>query len=716
MNNTYRQRRRAHERRCAGTGRTPRFHGATLVVLALAMVVAAGGPASAQQEPAAAAPAAADGIMLNFQDVPLDAVLEHLSEVAGLVVIKEVTVDGRVTVLSRQPVSVVEAVSLLNTVLKDEGYAAIRAGRVLRIVGLDEAKTRNVPVRSGNDPSAIEPNDEVITQVIPIRFADAVQLKQDLAPLISPYADLTSNASSNTLILTDTGVNVRRIVEIVSALDTHMASVAEVRVFHLTYADATTTARLINEVFKQEEPTTQRRGSSFGMSRFFRGPSSTQSSRSTEGGAPGQKVAAAADERTNTVVVSGSPDVLEVVENVIKDLDSDPAQEEGVFVYSLKNAQAGNVADLLNGLFEQSDQAQRTTGGPSGQRGQGTSGTDDRRAAFIRMLGGRTARGTVQAVAGLAGQVYVVADEDTNSLLILTSPDNFDRLRLILAELDRSIPQVLIKVLIAEVTHDRTLDLGVEFSLLNLSSDGTGSELFTDFGVDAATGGAIYKLIHGDVTAALRALEEVGELDILSRPYILASDNQTAVITVGEEVPFIRNTRTTETGQTINTIEYEDIGIILSVTPHINPEGLVIMDVSPEISAISDSTVPISETVDAAVFSKRSAETRVAIRDGQTIVIGGIMEDRKTSTIRKVPVLGDIPLIGALFRRTIESKGKTELLIFITPHVARQASDLESMSEDELRGPTVVPNAVEPGVFDEHMRGMQRGSASETEQ
>ena len=180
-------------------------------------------------------------------------------------------------------------------------------------------------------------------------------------------------------------------------------------------------------------------------------------------------------------------------------------------------------------------------------------------------------------------------------------------------------------------------------------------------------------------------------------------------------MPFIRDTRTTETGQTINTITYEDIGIILEVTPHINSDGLVIMDVKPEVSTIKETTIPISETVDAPIFAKRSAESRVAIRDGQTIVIGGLIEDRKTATIRKVPLLGSIPLLGMLFRRTINEKAKTELLIFLTPHVAHEAGQLQAMSEDELAGSKVIQEAVEPGAFDKHMKGMQSDTAPEEE-
>ncbi len=677
---------------------------ATAVLLAVVPpgVGLAGEPAVEPAQPAAER-SAQEGILLNFRDVPLPVVLEHLSEEAGLIVVEEAAVQGRVTVMSRQPLSVPEAVSLLNTVLAESGYAALRTGRVLRIVALEEAKRRNVPVHSGSDPDAIAPTDDVITQIIPLKFADATQVREDLASLVPGYADFTANASSNALILTDTGANVRRIVEIVRALDTHMATVAEVRVFALTYANATDAARLINALFEETEGVRTQRGDNpfTRMRQFFRGPGgSGGDDEQAVSRAP--QVVAAADERTNTVVVSGPSDTLSVVEAVLQQLDANPVEEEAVLVFSLRNATATNVAEVLNNLFgaaEEGSRALRTTGQQGGER----------QGPFARMA--QQASAAVEATGGLAGGVYAVADEDTNSLLVLTAPTNLERLHAILNELDRPIPQVLIKVLLAEVTWSDTDDIGVEFSVLDTEADGDQVNLFSDFGVEDAEGGFIYRMVQGDVTLTLRLLEELGKLDILSRPHILASDNQTARITVGQEVPFITNTRTTETGQTINTIQYEDIGIILEVTPHMNPEGLVIMDVYPEISAITGDTVPISETVQAAVFAKRSAQTRIAIRDGQTIVIGGLIEDRKTDTVRQVPILGRIPLLGALFRRTISTKEKTELLIFLTPHVAQEAGLLEAMSADELDGAEQLKGAVSPGRFDSHLQGMKRGAA-----
>jgi general secretion pathway protein D len=177
-------------------------------------------------------------------------------------------------------------------------------------------------------------------------------------------------------------------------------------------------------------------------------------------------------------------------------------------------------------------------------------------------------------------------------------------------------------------------------------------------------------------------------------------------------VPFITNSRITTDGQTLNTIEYGDVGILLDVIPHINQDGTVILDVAPEISTLTGTTVPISELIDAPVIAKRSAFSRVAVNSGQTIVIGGLIEDRTTQTINKVPILGDIPLLGWAFKRTQDKKSKTELLIFLTPHVAQKPDVLPEMGQREVEGTTLVPGAVAPGVYDQHRAGMERGDTS----
>ena len=209
-----------------------------------------------------------------------------------------------------------------------------------------------------------------------------------------------------------------------------------------------------------------------------------------------------------------------------------------------------------------------------------------------------------------------------------------------------------------------------------------------------------------DVEVAVHALQETGKLNILSRPYILTSNNQPATITVGQEVPYATGESLT-TGQSQTTTEYRDIGIILEVTPSINPDGLVNMTVRPEISSQTGETVQISENLALPVFSTRTSETKVAIRDGQTIVIGGLMQDQTTESVSKVPLLGDIPLLGNLFRRTIQGTDKTELLIFLTPHVAHDALALTPISDAERNRSNLLDDETVADIFKKHLEGMK---------
>ncbi len=295
---------------------------------------------------------------------------------------------------------------------------------------------------------------------------------------------------------------------------------------------------------------------------------------------------------------------------------------------------------------------------------------------------------------GLNPDTVIQVDPETGSIIIRADEATHKQLQSVLKELDRPVPQVLINVLFLEVTHSKDLDLGVEGSFgFDGSSLADRDTLSTAFGVAAETRGSFYHLLEKNLDLTLRALSEQGKLEVLSRPSILTRNNMTATITVGVVLPVIRNSRITQDGQTLNTIEEKDVGIILQVTPFISSDGLVEMDLSPEISTLTGDTVPITDTVNYPVIAKRSAETRVVVADGHTVVIGGLMEDSKTQTVKKVPLLGDIPLVGRAFQRKIDSKSKTELLIFLTPHVVSRSGELQAVSEQETHRTELAPKA-----------------------
>ncbi len=718
--------------------------------------------------------------LMRFHDAPLDTVLEYLSKEAGYTVIKSAPVDGRVTIWQEQPINIDQILDFLNSALKDRGYAAVVDGNKLKVGTINDIEHGSIPVHISANPDDVPVTDSLVTWVIPVRSVDAVKLKADLQPLVSATANLSANGGSNSIILTDTSANVRRIVEIVASLDKKDELSNDIIVQHLVYADATATAKLITDIFKPPENTNAQQNGQRGGNNPFSfigrgqgggggggggnpfgggGRGEQPGAAATLGSEEGRTgtVVASADTRTNTVVVTGPKDTLDLIkEKILGIIDKNPVTDQVIFTYRVKNGLAVDMQTTLNTLFQvnitssagnrSSNYSSQTgnrsstgfgsgvggsSGGGIGGGGLGSSnsgsrsGTNGTNSSSTASRTGQTGGGgsagtgtTTGAAADLIGQVEVVADSDTNTLLVVTATRYQKQVQDIIKELDRPVPQVLIKVLIAEVTHNRSDDLGVDFSSLNLSKGLTfgGNEANgTSAAALVANGGGsglTVNLVESQITSTFHALAVAGKLDVLSRPYILTSDNQEATILVGQEVPFVTNTRVDTLGGTTSSINYQDIGILLDVTPHVNTEGLVIMDVAPQISSQSEQSIQLQAGVSSPVFNQRSATSHVGVRDGDTIVIGGLMQDQKTMTVTKIPLLGDIPYLGLLFQRDQVSKTKTELLIFLTPHVALAPEHLVPMAADEVKGLHLTPGAVQPGTFQEHIQGLRRGGSA----
>jgi general secretion pathway protein D len=544
-----------------------------------------------------------------------------------------------------------------------------------------------------------------------------------------------ADSRTNTVVVTGPEQVLNVVEEVVKKLDSPLSNVADVKVFHLEYADASNTAQLINEVFGQTGTTSSRSRSSRSSSQQmqaiqFRGGGGFGMVGGQGGQASGSSadigVVASADTRTNSVVVSGPQETLAVISQIIKDLDENPAAERRIFVYPLKNGTATSLMTILNNLFQEMQTLnQRATGSRStatgGARNAGAGGGG---AAGGGMVGGGGAGSTSSSSNSdtLSEETYFEADPNTNSLLCMTSSKNWEKIKPTIIELDKPVGQVLIKVLFAELTHTNDTDWGVEFSMLNLNKNGgvLSSQVFgqplslttPNPGPDIlgpgvlAPEGLSIRAVEGDLDITLHALQETGKLNVLSRPYVLTRNNRLATITVADEVP-IPTGSTTVAGQTQVTFDYRnDIGIVLDVTPSINEEGLVNMIVSPKITT-QKGKVQISEGLEAQEFSTRSASTRVAVHDGQTIVIGGLIQDQSNNTVRKVPLLGDIPLVGNLFKRTIVLKSKTELLIFLTPFVAKEPKDLTGISNAEEQRSTFRTDKEAAELYRRHMSAMR---------
>ncbi len=303
----------------------------------------------------------------------------------------------------------------------------------------------------------------------------------------------------------------------------------------------------------------------------------------------------------------------------------------------------------------------------------------------------------------MVGDATITSDLESRRLIVVTDDETNENIKTIIASLDKPKPQVLINVVFLQVTHDKDLDLGAEASFtgrLAVKNNPEGNAL-TKFGIagaltDPTSYGAFYKILGGNVNATIHALSTANKTEILSRPSILTRSSQQATILVGQSIPLITNSRVSDTNNTtINTVSYQDVGIILRVTPFITQAGLVEMIVSPEISSLSATSVPISTGVNSPVIDKRSADTVVVTPSDQTVVIGGLISTQMIDQENKVPILGDIPLLGYAFKRNIKKNQKTELLIFLTPHVVMDPDDLSGIAKDERSKLELAPKTFE---------------------
>lgn len=347
---------------------------------------------------------------------------------------------------------------------------------------------------------------------------------------------------------------------------------------------------------------------------------------------------------------------------------------------------------------------QRATGGTAANSGLNTTTRQYRDATML-------------------GQATIQVDEENRSLVVVSDDDTYAQIMKVIKSLDQPKPQVMIKVVFAEVTLNKDLEIGAEGSYTfrvaspsftgssttttNSTANSTGGTSVTStavtspsnllapgtlgtgsaqslYGLSQMAQGSFVRLATDDWQATLYALASHGVVNVLSRPTIMARNNQQAVIVVGQEVPFVTSSQISALGQTTNTIQYQDVGIILRVTPYISSDKTVEMIVSPEISSVDSKSVQLSPNVSSPIIDKRAAETVVVTPDKKTVVIGGMMQKTNTSTVQKIPILGDLPLIGGAFRHTIKNEQRTELLIFLTPYIVEGTDKLEELTQDEV--------------------------------
>jgi len=600
--------------------------------------------------PALSEPEMADRLIsVDFNEVDIRIVLKTIGDITGVNFLVHENIQGTVTLISPTKIRLGEVYKVLESILEVKGYAAVPAGKIVKIVPRAEAQKRNLHTRVGSDPADIPRDDTVVTQIIPLRHASAAEVSVLIAPLVSTGSHVATYPRTNAIVLTDTSSNIHHIARIIQEFDVSVPRDV-MSVIPLRYASAQVLSQQLTEMMEQLQ-----------SSAPGKGPSGRT-------GASASTIKVLPDARTNSLIVIADPKYLEDVDRLVKKLDVERSIEAGnIHVIYLKNATAKELAQSLSTAV--------------GKMGKGEA-------------------------AGESEPVHITADESTNALIITASPQDFKVIEDMIAKLDIVREQVLVEMRIVEASEDALKEIGVDWATLDPAGSGIRGFGYTNFGprLESVTGDlegmavGAFKNVGGTVQigAILKALESKSGVNILSTPHVLTSNHQEATILVGENIPYVKESRITETDPStptaIKTYDYKDVGITLKITPHVSQAELVRLEIDSQFTKLIETA---SGSVDTPTTAKREAKTVVTITSGATVVIGGLIRDDEVTVNKQVPLLGDIPGLGNLFKWKRNLVQKTNLLMFITPHVLTGETDLARMTERKAREVEPPPSAKE---------------------
>lgn len=576
---------------------------------------------------------AESSITFNLKNAELQTVIATVAEFTGKNFIIDPRVKGKVTIISAKPMNADEVYQTFLSLLEVHNFAAVETGNIIKILPSVNAKQQG---GASVDSGRLYPTDEIITRVIEIKHVSASQLVPILRPLIPQQGHMAAYAATNVLIVSDRSANVQRLLNIIRRID--VSSASDIEVYALKHAAAAEVVRILE--------TLNQRGK-----------------RADAKGASGKPVLVA-DERTNSILISGGKAERLAIRAIITHLDTPLESSGNTHVIYLRYAKAKDLVPVLTGL------------GQSLEKGRG---------------GGKSAPQSARS------PVTIQAHETTNSLVITAPQDLMRSMKSVIKKLDVRRAQVLVEATIAEVSIDVSGALGVSW-FVDGSPGNSGPIAGTIFGGPLDAPAAALSLSNGelpamssptsflgvgrfnssnvDATVLLTALEGAGKANVLSKPVIMTLDNEEAEIVVGQNVPFITGSYVSPGGgnaaptNPFTTIKRENVGITLKVKPQINEGDAVRLDIEQNV----DSVAPASAGAADLITNTRSIKTSVLVDDGGTIVLGGLIKDNLSETERKVPGLGDIPFLGALFRYKSTTKNKTNLMVFLKPSIVRDAA------------------------------------------
>lgn len=614
------------------------------------------------RKPAQLSDAPLAGTTLRFENADIYEVVQVvLGDILHLNYAVDPSVQGKITLNTQEPVSTADVYGILESVLQLHSISIVRDGRLYKVLRDANAARDAIGFEAAGDNSPL-------IQIVPLKFVQATALVNVLRNFVGPQGAITNDATNRYLVIADRAANVSKLLSMLAALDVDYLKHVRIRLVQIEKGDAAELAREMDALFR--------------TSGLFNWP-----------GTEGSKVFFMPVPRMNAILVAAANDaMLAAAEQWIKKLDDEPKDGIGatIHVYSIANSNALHIANILRQIYG---------GAPI------SSSVGDPSRVVVRGAAPAAAQGTTATGTGLSGSVQIIPDEGTNSLVIKASPQDFLQIKRVIEKIDTIPRQVMIQVLVAEITLTDQLQYGVEWWLKNarVSFDGRprSAQLGLDTGLVAPTGNPVtsvpaggadkgglnFLLFNGagDIAGLFNLLATNTDVNILSAPHVLASDGKVAKIEVGSEVPVITQTvsapLTTTTGglSTSNSVQYRPTGILLEVKPSINASGLVTLSVTQEVSALGANVVAGGTTYPS--FTKRKVSTEVTLEEGRTLMIAGLIEDKGDRTSQGLPGLKDIPLFGALFGSRSRKTDKTELMMTITPYVVRTKDEGERLTK-----------------------------------
>jgi len=649
------------------------------IVLCSVLILSAGGQAVLAGSPPETKKS--NNVTFNFVDVELPVITKFISEITGKNFIFDDKVKGKITIIAPSKLSIDDAYSLFTSVLELKGFTVVPSGvDVYKIIPAIEAKQQGLTISTEGMPI----NENYVARLLTLKQISADDALRFLQPLVSKDGHISIFGPGNLLLVIDSGLNVEKILSLVELIDKPSATEMP-EVILLKYSSADSVAKILND----------------GLGKI------------KTRGVPGQQTgiegaSAVPDPRLNAVVLFGDRGGREAMKTLISLIDTPAPEAQGrINVYFLENADATELGKVLEGMLRGTQTSKQPTGGP----------------------------GAAATPFEAAGGITITADKASNALVVVASPADYQNLSQIIRQLDKRRRQVYVEAMIIEASMDKLRTLGVQWRATAtqggspIAIGGFGTIDQTAFqsilqGLQGATLGGIGNFLTVPITtidptgkpvqqnlqipgfAALFNLNDFRDtVNVLSTPQILTSDNKEAEILVGENVPFISQSQTTSalgtstTGTTsgiVNSIVRQDVGIILKITPQITEGDNVKLDIYQEISSVKNQSDALTVSVGPTI-TKRSTKTSVVVKDNQTVVIGGLMQENDEEQITKMPFLGDIPLLGYFFKTKNTTKNKTNLIVFLNPHIIKESDRLAEITKYKQKEFAVANKRFAPG-------------------